>query len=181
MKKTLVLLSLVLLVSSSLFITGCKKGEDDPFISLRSRDARITAKWKLTKVEGTSTNTFGGVTYTSTESYNGTVYTTTSSSGGVNSYSYALEMEILKGGEMTSSETQDGEVSSGTGNWFWANTTSDKTGIFLGGLDDDAYFNVQGLSSNELILSLNSEYTSTSGGQTSSNQSSTTWTFEKAD
>jgi hypothetical protein len=180
MKKTLTLLSLALLVSASLLFTGCKKGEDDPFISLSSRDARITAKWKLTKIEGTNTNTFAGVSYTSTTNYNGTLLTTTSSSGGVNSSSYTLEMEILKGGEMTSTETEDGDILTEKGVWFWTNNTSNKTGLYLGGIDE-GIFNVQGLSSKELVLNIDSESSDTEDGQTSTYKSFTTWTFEKVD
>ena len=180
MKKSIALLGMALLVFTSVLITGCKKGEDDPFISLKSRDARITAKWKLTKAEGTSTNTFAGTTYTTTSNFNGTVYTITYSSGDVDSYSYALEMEILKGGEMTSSETEDGEITTAKDIWFWTNNTSDKTGIYLGSIDG-GIFNVQGLSSKELILTINSENTQIVDGQTSTSKSSTTWTFEKVD
>jgi hypothetical protein len=178
MKKSIALLGMALLVFTSVLITGCKKGEDDPFISLKSRDARITAKWKLTKAEGTSTNTFAGTTYTTTSNFNGTVYTITYSSGDVDSYSYALEMEILKGGEMTSTETEDGEITTSKDVWFWTNNTSDKTGLYLGGLDE-VIFNVQGLSSKELILNINNEESQTADGQTTTSKSSTTWTFEK--
>ena len=31
------------------FVFSCKKGDNDPFISLRSREARITANWHLTE------------------------------------------------------------------------------------------------------------------------------------
>ncbi len=180
MKKAISLFTLALLVFSGVVLTGCKKGDDDPFISLKSRDARVTAKWKLVKAEGTSTNTFAGTTYTTTSNFNGTVYSVTYSSGVVDSYSYALEMEILKGGEMTSTETEDGEITTTKEIWFWTNNTSDKTGLYLGGLDE-VIFNVQGLSSKELILNINNEESQTVDGQTSTSKSSTTWTFEKAD
>lgn len=180
MKKSISLIALVLMVFSGVFFTGCKKGEEDPFISLKSRDSRVTAKWKLTKIEGSSTNSFAGSSFTTTTSYNGTIYTTTFSSGDVVSYSYALEMEILKGGDMTSTETEDGAVSTSKDIWFWTNNTSDKTGLYLGVLDE-GIFTVEGLSSKELILTIESEQTDTEDGQTSTSKSSTKWTFEKAD
>jgi hypothetical protein len=180
MKKAISLFALALLVFSGVVLTGCKKGDDDPFISLKSRDARVTAKWELVKVEGTVTNTFAGTSYTTTSNYNGTVFSNTSSTGVVDSYSYALEMEILKGGEMTSTETEDGEITTSKDIWFWTNNTSDKTGLYLGGINE-GIFNVQGLSSKELILTINNEESQTVDGQTSTSKSSTTWTFEKVD
>lgn len=180
MKKSISLIALALMVFSGVFFTGCKKGEEDPFISLKSRDSRVTSKWKLTKLEGSSTNTIGGSSFTTTFNYNGTIYTTTFSSGDAVQFSYALEMEILKGGDMTSTETEDGNVSTLKANWYWTNNTSDKTGLYLGAVQGEI-FTVDGLSSNELILSQESEQTDTNDGQTSTSKSSTTWTFEKAD
>ena len=47
MKKNILFIALSLVVGSTV-LTGCKKGENDPFLSLKSRDARITELWKLT-------------------------------------------------------------------------------------------------------------------------------------
>src|SRR5687768_4496887 len=41
----------LLLVVASISFSGCKVGDDDPLISLRSRDARIKANWKLIAME----------------------------------------------------------------------------------------------------------------------------------
>jgi len=46
MKKTLLILTCAVLLAGGL--TSCKKGENDPFLSLRSRKARVTGKWNLT-------------------------------------------------------------------------------------------------------------------------------------
>jgi hypothetical protein len=184
MKKSISLLSIALLVFTSMLITGCKKGEDDPFISLRSRDARITAKWKLTKAEEISTFISAGTTYTSTSNYNGTVYTEAYSSGVVDSYSYAFEMEILKDGVMTYTRTNNGDVYSAKTIWYWLNSTSDKTRIRLSGIGAQGFdaqgFNVQRLSSNELILNIEGEYSETDIEQETEKYSAT-WTFEKID
>ncbi len=86
MKKLTQSVLAILVVASS--ITACKKGEDDPFLSLRSRDARLIGEWKLTAVSGkttatgseTVTNTTGTLTTTENlsvdENYNGTVLET---------------------------------------------------------------------------------------------------------
>jgi hypothetical protein len=86
MKKLTQSVLAILVVASS--ITACKKGEDDPFLSLRSRDARLMGEWKLTAIagkttatsSGTETNLLGTSTVTENltidENYNGTVLET---------------------------------------------------------------------------------------------------------
>lgn len=83
MKKLTKSVLAILVVASS--ITACKKGEDDPFLSLRSRDARLMGEWKLTAIAGkttatgseTDTDPSGTLTVTENltieENYNGTV------------------------------------------------------------------------------------------------------------
>ncbi|MBN2682857.1 MAG: hypothetical protein JXR58_10140 [Bacteroidales bacterium] len=46
MNKILIFLSIILLISS------CRKGEDDPLLSLRSRENRLTGYWTLNKMNG---------------------------------------------------------------------------------------------------------------------------------
>lgn len=46
MRIVITALTLVLLISS------CRKGEEDPFLSLRSREARLCGYWKLTSLIG---------------------------------------------------------------------------------------------------------------------------------
>jgi hypothetical protein len=114
--KTLIAVAIV-----SVTVQSCKKGEDDPALSLRSRDARLIGEWKLTKydskrdVRDASTNTtVNGISRTQTlsitEAFDGSVQTTTvsyqdvSSPGGTDSENttyrenYTMEMEILKDG-----------------------------------------------------------------------------------
>ncbi len=80
MKK--IILSSILFASLSIVISSCKKGEEDPFLSLRSRKARICGDWDVTSIErSTSYVDSNSPTYstTSTSSYNGSAQTTTSS------------------------------------------------------------------------------------------------------
>jgi hypothetical protein len=92
MKKLIVLsLAAIALMAN---LSSCKKGENDPFLSLKSRKARVVGEWTVTMEEGTSQDiskiSFGGVTVTTTtnetSTYNGALYTstsvTTSSAGG---------------------------------------------------------------------------------------------------
>jgi len=48
-KRLLTILLLAILLPTVLFVSCLKAGEDDPFISLRSRKARIAGEWKVVK------------------------------------------------------------------------------------------------------------------------------------
>lgn len=80
-----ILASLIAIMFSVMLFDGCKKGEEDPFLSLRSRDSRIEGTWKLVSVEKsvTSTDNTSTTTVTTKEtdveslSYNGSSLTET--------------------------------------------------------------------------------------------------------
>lgn len=169
MKKNIFFIALSLMVGSTV-LTGCKKGENDPFLSLKSRDARITESWKLVSVEG-NTNNNGTL---STESYDGTIWSWTygSFSG---TYAYSLEIEIKKDGTYQSIENNDGEITTTDGRWYWANAAKNKTSITF---DNLGTFEVNGLKSKEMILKNYSKEV-VSGTSTDSNESTTIMTFEK--
>ena len=52
---------ITVVIISSFTIQSCRKGKDDPFISLRSRDGRLCREWKLTSITGYSCN--NSITY----------------------------------------------------------------------------------------------------------------------
>lgn len=57
---------------------SCKKGENDPFMSLSSRKARVSGDWDVTNIVGSSTNTEADGDYQKTSSaMSGSVITTT--------------------------------------------------------------------------------------------------------
>ncbi len=66
----LILLAMVFIIPA---FQGCKKGENDPFLSLLSRKARLTGTWNLTKADISGVS--GGSTWTNI--YDGTnwIYT----------------------------------------------------------------------------------------------------------
>ena len=101
-----------------LVLESCKKGENDPFLSLRSRDNRISGEWELAEYESESTTTVtdGGttVTTTSSSSFDGSVWTNTQG-GNTTSYSYKRSLTINKDGTYMMTETQDGNVSESDG------------------------------------------------------------------
>lgn len=88
---------------STLTITGCKKYEDGPLISLRSREARVANTWKIDnyKVNGTDyTSLMGGYSETFTKS------------GG-----YSYESSILNGSGTWKFRNHDEEIAlTGTAN-----------------------------------------------------------------
>lgn len=175
MKKNILVMALGLLVGS-MVLTGCKKGENDPFLSFKSRDARITETWKLVKIDGKeiSTDPSGTDTYTTTfdgttasEAFNGSVFST---------YSYSLTVEIKKDGTYQSIEVTDGDTETIDGRWYWLNSKKNKTSISL---DNLGLFEVNGLKSKELILKNYSKDVTVNSGVSSTDESTTTWTFEK--
>ncbi len=125
MKKILVLsLSVLALVAN---LTSCKKGENDPMLSLHTRKAKIVGEWTLTKSESTDINTSSSGTTTYTSSYDGTTATGTQTSTNNNGTSittpntpqvYTLTIEFKK--DRTYLETYslpDGSKYTGNGNW----------------------------------------------------------------
>lgn len=126
---------------------SCKKGADDPCFSLKSRDSRITAKWKLTSIMGDWL----------VINYNGTNY-----SSGMNNGIGTYEMEILKDGTLTYNESYAPAGSSvsttttGTANWWWSESDKNKTYIIISGGGDMLFssgrYYVDELKGKELIL-----------------------------
>ncbi len=76
MKNTVVLLLSALVIASS-FI-GCKKGENDPLLSLRSRKSRLEGNWVIVKEEVSETNINGSTTEAIQSVYDGEMKVTTS-------------------------------------------------------------------------------------------------------
>jgi len=75
---------------------SCKKGENDPFLSIKSRKARLCQDWKLVAAEGTQTSGGAMSTYT----FNGTTWTEMGS-GQTFSYNVTWTMSFDKGGPYT--------------------------------------------------------------------------------
>ncbi|MCC7301187.1 MAG: DUF5004 domain-containing protein [Bacteroidia bacterium] len=111
MKKNFFLVMLA--IASAVTFNSCtKKGENDPFLSLRSRKARVVGEWKMTDYKATDTDASGTTTVTS----NGSTYTVTSPFGnmsGTISWEYAFD----KDGTYTYSSVEDGNSESGKGMW----------------------------------------------------------------
>ena len=92
MKKTLTILSAVILAGVG--FDGCKKGPNDPFISIHSRKARVVGEWKLTS--GTSVDVDASVspstsTTSTDDGANQTVTDGTTSYIDVHTLSYVID------------------------------------------------------------------------------------------
>lgn len=176
--QTLKFAALAILVVA--FLGSCKKGENDPFLSLRSRNARITGVWKMTAIEVTTTdvNSGGGTTVTDTYSSiaNGSTLTTTSSFGS-STVSYTETLEIRKDGTYTKTIVEDGVTETQDGNWWWLNSNKKKVRIAFD--DDLGSYYIDQLKNKEIILTLDEGYSSSSTGGSSSSTSSGKWTYEK--
>jgi len=99
MKKLSIYLVLVLAV-----LSGCKKYEDGPLISLRSKEKRLCQKWELNKME-----------------YNGQSQTINAGMG----YFY---WDIDKNGSIEQSIDLNGVTESMTAEWEWS---EDKESIYI--------------------------------------------------
>jgi hypothetical protein len=112
-KITLVVLALVITMP---IINSCKKGENDPFLSLKSRTARLVGEWNMTSGSqvmtdnnGTETITFNNGSFTWTDGTNTSTGT------------YVFDMTIEKAGTFTMNQsfTQSGVTWSNAVEGVW--------------------------------------------------------------
>jgi hypothetical protein len=163
---------------------SCKKGENDPAISLKSRDGRITGEWKLTESQSTdyqSTTITGGptagtTTSQTTENFNGSTMTTTTS-GGSDTESYSLTVTIEKDGTCMVKRTKGTSQSERSGRWSWLNDAKNKTRISIDGLGT---YTVDQLKNKELVL-INVSELSNSGTTTFGSTTVSSTTVNKFD
>ena len=146
------ILSLLVLV----FITGitsCRKSENDPLLSLKTRNSRITGYWKLAEMELTYTYsyTYDTTTYEHNEygSYdiNDGVYTIETEDS-TYTWDYTYEMEITKEGAITIYRKVDDLTQEFKDDWWWIDGTKKKTGIVMWG----GIYRIDRLSNKELVL-----------------------------
>ncbi|MFH0895150.1 MAG: hypothetical protein V2A54_12010, partial [Bacteroidota bacterium] len=90
----------------------CKKGENDPMFSLKSRKARLAGEWELSEGSVTTINSGSSYTY----SYNGTTCTETSN-GTTDTYPYTETISYNKDGSFEKTTTNDGNIYAQEGYW----------------------------------------------------------------
>jgi hypothetical protein len=105
------LIAVVIATTASLSFSSCKKGDDDPVVSLKSRKDRFTNTWTLTKYEKNgTTQDLSGTTYiynvynagTLTQTVEGSIFgfpTRTTSDGTWNFINDDEDVEITIGSQ----------------------------------------------------------------------------------
>lgn len=181
--KTNLIIGLIL---AAALTQSCKKGENDPFMSLKSRDARITGDWELTSFEMISVYKItedgdnylesetivykdGNATSTEIESYTMSGITETYEDS--YTYTYKENMTISKDGSYSVTNAEDGDVHEYSNKWWWVDDVKSKTQISLDGM----VFHVDRLTNKELVLI----YSETEKGEEIDDQ--TTYTYESSD
>lgn len=118
MKKIFLLAGMAAMMATTVVtFDSCRKGAEDPAISLRSRKARLVGDWKLTKGTMTSTSQNGNIT---TTTYDGTNETTGSSSS-----PYTMTISFMKDGTYKAVTT-----STQSNSFYTAVTTQETTGTW---------------------------------------------------
>jgi hypothetical protein len=157
--KRFMIAILVHALASPMFV-GCKKGANDPGLSLKSRNSRLIGEWKLVSFEGTYQGVSGGSAYTTTYKFDGNNYTASSSGSSV-SGTGSFTMEIAKDGIYTYSEsfTPSGGaavVTNGSNFWYWGDNDNNKIAVSFGDGGYNLFFtglyNIDKLSSKQLVL-----------------------------
>lgn len=123
MKKSFLISGIIL---SGIFFEGCKKGEEDPFLSLRSRKARLEGEWKLNS--GTSTYSQPSSNTNTTTTFTNTTQTTTGTVWGLpvnNTSPYTFTIKMNKDGTYESTINDDGDITLEKGRWTFAGGTGD--------------------------------------------------------
>lgn len=105
-----------------LIVVSCKKGEEDPSFSLRTRKNRVVGDWKIKSGRSSyeETNSNGSISYSEGFQYTETGYTYTTGSGWstqiyVGGHSYSFKFN--KDGTFTSLEIYDGQAITCKGVW----------------------------------------------------------------
>lgn len=111
---------------------SCKKGENDPALSLKSRTARLTGEWKMTSSTEVRTNVNNGVSSTRNSTFDGTTMTQVFSGVGpsyTTTSTYSEEMTFEKDGtfKFTRTSNSPGENSTINGNGNWTFIGKSKT------------------------------------------------------
>lgn len=106
---------LILVLVTVLFFTSCRKGEDDPSVSVRTRKARLAGEWRLES--GKSSYTEGA--YNRSYVFDGNNVTLQLSSLNAIYYTgkYTLSLIIKKDGKFSFKENIAGQVLEAEGTW----------------------------------------------------------------
>ncbi|MBC8045865.1 MAG: hypothetical protein H7Y00_03670 [Fimbriimonadaceae bacterium] len=174
MKKS-IYLGVLILTTTVFVFSGCKRGEEDPWLTFHSRDARMTQQWLLVSLQGTIVETFDNDSIVNTEyTFDGTnLYET--SAGETDSYGFIYKMNVKSNGEIFSEEFRTNAIdgtsvseSSRIGFWFWGSDDKNKSSVNLdltGLLSSYTNYDIPRLAWNDMTLAVSSSdnYTLSTG------------------
>lgn len=186
--KTSIKIAVAALVIASFGFEGCKKGENDPFLSLSSRKARVAGEWNVTAGEGSNSQVFNTITVTETSTYDGATETTVTNPGNSTStdkytVSYTFEKDGTFSNVYTDNDANPDEVTTTTGTWNFTGgvgemknksqllltilsiANSGGTTTYSGTEAVTLLYDIDQLKGKEMILKSN--YTSSNSSQTS--------------
>lgn len=139
MKKVLFGALALALVAGS--FTSCKKGENDPALSFKSRKGRMSGEYTISKMTQTTTETSGGSSMTSTMTIDGSTVTVSQTQGGSTSTitgtvnkaeavfnkdgSYTMDMDLSFTQEIFGQTSTSTTVSMEEGNWAFLGKDGD--------------------------------------------------------
>ena len=148
-----------LIVFALLFfvVSACKKGEHDRFLSLKSRDSRITQKWLLMHYSYIAKDGEPGSLVTYEERCRDRHVETYYDGELTDWYMCYTVLDIDKNGSYTlkGQQLNSGTTSTIVRNWSWANSGKKKTGLYLFGnffTEAELLLVVDRLTSKELVL-----------------------------
>jgi hypothetical protein len=191
MKKLFIItLALGLLVS-------CKKSENDPGLTFRSRDKKIVGEWTIESAENFNIAVNGANKTETTTKYAGSTITTTITTGSnsnptVGTVSLKGVLNIEKNGKLKYTETSTTGAITATktfnGNWSWGNSKRNKTHLILSfplsynsslmpktALSTEFRYEIDELRAKKMVLK--SDYSSSSQQGTTSSQESNVYTI----
>ncbi|MBP7497934.1 MAG: hypothetical protein KA792_09755 [Bacteroidales bacterium] len=125
--KHYLLFTIILGVFLTIFVfQSCKKGEDDPFLSLWSRKHRLTGKWKVKELYASITYTDSTLKQTLRGSikFNGN-YMEIISGTAVQSYPYYESLTINRDGTFNQEIISNNIKQNVKGIWYWVGKNKD--------------------------------------------------------
>ena len=200
MNNSIKLAALALVIAATSF-SGCKKGTDDPFLSLKSRKSRVAGDWKASA--GTGTMVDGSSSTTTTWTFTDPNLVTTVGTFPAVTETYSFTLSIMTDGTYKSVETTTipSNTQTVTEEGFWnftgrigedknkdhlvlkaksqitqnSSTSSITTYTWTGDDMPSSVWYLQELKSKEMIVSWDGS--STSGSPASTDTDKGSWTF----
>jgi hypothetical protein len=142
-------INLFLFLAMLSLVLACKKGANDSFISLKSRDNRVVGEWQIVSYEDLTEIKFENESRINKVYYDGKNTTLFVTKNGIELNSAEsiikanIKLSILKNGEIIYNETKNNglDIINKTirGNWFWVDTKKNKSMISFTNIDNSIF------------------------------------------